>query len=191
MSLIEIILLSIWLSMDAFAVCLSNGLVYKWFSRKNIITSVLTFWLFHFWMIIIWFFIGNLFIHFISNIDHRIALILLIYVWWWMIFDFIKSYKNKDTKYKNTSKTFNTKTLLLQSLAVSVDAIAVWLSFSALNGIKIRENCIIISITCIIFCLLWFLIGKKFWKILKHRSLLLWWTILIWIWIKVFLEHML
>lgn len=192
MSIVEILILAVWLSMDVFAVCMSNGLVYKWltFMKKSIM--VITFWLFHFWMPLIWYFAWWTFMHLISKYDHWVALWLLLFVWWEMIIDFIKGYKQyKKNKWKTelSDKDFTIRTLILQWFAVSVDAIAVWLSFSAMN-IWIWTVSVIIALVSMVFCVLWFRIGKKFGLILKHRSQLFGWLVLIWIWIKVFLEHM-
>lgn len=192
MTLIELILLSIWLSMDVFAVCMSDSMSYTWFSKNEKLKTTLTFWFFHFAMLTIGFFVWNFFMHYISKYDHRIALILLLYVWWEMTFDFIKEYREyKKNKWKTQiqKKEFSTKTLLIQWLAVSIDAIAVWLSLSAIN-VNIWTSAICVYVISMIFCILWFFLWKKLWLILKHRSQLIWGLILIWIWIKIFLEHM-
>ena len=136
MSIVEILLLAVWLSMDVFAVCMSNGLVYRGLTFMKKLIMVITFWIFHFWMPIIWYFAWGTFMHLISKYDHWVVLWLLLFVWWEMVVDFVKSYKQyKKDKWNRelSDKDFTIKTLILQWFAVSVDAIAVGLSFSALN----------------------------------------------------------
>lgn len=188
----ELLILSIWLSMDVFAISISNWLTYLWLNLKKKILITIVFWIFHFLMLYFWFIAWDLVIQFISKFDHWIALWLLLYVWWEMIFDFIKDYKEyKKEKWEKVQKKieFTTKTLFLQWLAVSVDAIAVWLSLSTTN-IHILSAASCVWIVSMLFCMFWFFIWKKLWSILKHWAQLLWWIILIWIWIKIFLEHM-
>ncbi len=192
MTFFELVILSVWLSMDVFAVSMSNGLSYTGLDLKKKAVIILVFWLFHFWMLSLWFLAGDLVIQFIARFDHRLALILLLYVWWEMIIDFVKDYKEYKISKWNIQKKdnkFTIKDLFLQALAVSIDAIAVWLSLSAMS-LNIRSAATCVGLISIVFCILWFWIWKKFWIILKHRSQLLWWLILIWIWVKIFLEHM-
>lgn len=192
MTFFELVILSVWLSMDVFAVSMSNGLSYTGLDLKKKAVIILVFWLFHFWMLSLWFLAGDLVIQFIARFDHRLALILLLYVWWEMIIDFVKDYKEYKISKWNIQKKdnkFTIKDLFLQALAVSIDAIAVWLSLSATN-INILSAATCVGLVSIAFCILWFFIGKKFWLILKHWSQLLWGLILIWIWVKIFLEHM-
>lgn len=192
MTFFELVILSVWLSMDVFAVSMSNGLSYTGLDLKKKAVIILVFWLFHFWMLSLWFLAGDLVIQFIARFDHRIALILLLYVWWEMIIDFVKDYKEYKISKWNIQKKdnkFTIKDLFLQALAVSIDAIAVWLSLSTTN-INILSAATCVGLVSIAFCILWFFIGKKFWLILKHWSQLLWGLILIWIWVKIFLEHM-
>lgn len=192
MTFFELVILSVWLSMDVFAVSMSNGLSYTGLDLKKKAVIILVFWLFHFWMLSLWFLAGDLVIQFISRFDHRLALILLLYVWWEMIIDFVKDYKEYKISKWNIQKKdnkFTIKDLFLQALAVSIDAIAVWLSLSAMS-LNIRSAATCVGLISIVFCILWFWIWKKFWIILKHRSQLLWGLILIWIWVKIFLEHM-
>lgn len=190
MNIIDIVLLSVWLSMDAFAVCITDGLVYKNLNLKNKFIIILVFGIFHFIMPLLWFYTWNYLIHFISKFDHWIALILLLYVWWEMIFDFAKDVKQRKKEEKNIMKLkdFTSKTLFFQSIAVSIDAIAVWLSFSIID-FNIWNASILIALVCMLFCSLWFFIWKKFWIFFKHWSLLFWWLILVWIWVKIFIEH--
>ena len=175
--------------MDVFSVSISNSLTYKDITKRKILIVAIVFATFHGIMPIVGYFLWSLFMSLISSIDHWVAFALLAYVGWEMIVDFIKTRKNKSIN--QAENILDSKTIFIQWLAVSIDAIAVWLSFSTLDDINIRFASWVIAVFCILFSLWWFLIWKKIWLIFKDYAQLIWWLILIWIGIKILLEHLL
>ena len=165
METLTLFLIALGLSMDAFAVSVSNGLCFKNFKKSQAFISSISFGIFQGLMPTIGFFAGTLFFDVISKLDHWIALILLGYIGTNMIIDSIKELKLKNA-ISEDSKEYTLKTLFLQSIATSIDALAVGISFAALN-INIRTAALFICIVTFVCCIIGSLIGKKFGHLLQ------------------------
>lgn len=124
MSVIEIVLLAISLSMDAFAVALCKGLALKKINLKSCVTVGLWFGAFQGLMPFLGFFLGSTFADKITSIDHWIAFILLTLIGGNMI----KESFDKCEECKDSSLGF--KTMLVMAIATSIDALAVGVSFA-------------------------------------------------------------
>ncbi|MEF9919481.1 manganese efflux pump MntP [Anaerorhabdus sp.] len=184
MDIITLFLLALGLSMDAFAVSITNGMVYSNYTKKDVILAALTFGLFQGIMPILGFYAGRQFSDLIQNLDHWIALILLGYIGGKMIWDAFHEEASCDG-----CKLFSKKDLLVQGLATSIDAMAVGISF-ALFDIQIYTSAMIITLVTIAMCLFGALLGKKVGEIIKSKSLFLGGVILVFIGLKIFIEHM-
>lgn len=187
MELFTLFLIALGLSMDAFAVSISNGLFYKNFKKSHMFLSSLTFGIFQGIMPAIGFFAGNMFFDFISSYDHWIAFVLLGFIGFNMILDAVRELKNTE-KDNLPKKEYSTKIMLLQGVATSVDALAVGISFVAL-----KTNILIASLTiCLItfvVCLIGNYIGKKFGHLLEEKAKIFGGAILILIGLKILIEH--
>lgn len=124
MSIIEIILLAVSLSMDAFAVALCKGLAIKKINLKSCAIVGLWFGAFQGLMPLIGYLLGSTFADKITSIDHWIAFILLALIGGNMI----KEALEKDEEKVNDSLGF--KTMLVMAIATSIDALAVGVSFA-------------------------------------------------------------
>jgi len=188
METFTLFLIALGLSMDAFAVSVSNGLYYKNFTKTQAILSSFMFGIFQGIMPTIGYFAGSLFFNAISKIDHWIALILLGYIGINMIIDAIKDIKSKNTETNSASCNYNIKTLLLQAVATSIDALAVGISFAALKISIITAATFICAITfsC---CIIGSIIGKKFGHLLQEKAKIFGGIILVIIGLKIFIEH--
>lgn len=124
MSIVEIILLAISLSMDAFAVALCKGLALKKINLKSCAIVGLWFGAFQGLMPLIGYLLGSTFADKITSIDHWIAFILLAIIGGNMI----KEALEKDEEKVNDSLGF--KTMLIMAIATSIDALAVGVSFA-------------------------------------------------------------
>ena len=180
--------LTVYGSKIAFAVSVSNGLFYKNFRKTHMFLSSLTFGLFQGLMPAIGFLAGNMFFNFISTFDHWIALILLGFIGGNMIKDAIDELKEKD-KLNTEEKEYDIKTMLLQGVATSIDALAVGISFAALNTNILTASLLICGVTFGV-CLIGNYIGKNFGHLLKEKAKIFGGVILIFIGIKIFIEHM-
>lgn len=184
MDLITLMLLALGLSMDAFAVSITNGMVYSNYTKKDVILAALTFGVFQGVMPIIGFFAGKQFSGLIQNLDHWIALILLGYIGGKMIWD---AFHEEESC--NGCKVFRIKDLFMQGIATSIDAMAVGISLTFFE-INIFSTALIIGITTLVCCLFGALLGKKVGEMIKTKSLFLGGLILVLIGLKIFIEHM-
>lgn len=187
METLTLFLIALGLSMDAFAVSVSNGLCFKNFRKSQAFISSLTFGIFQGLMPTIGFFAGTLFFDTISKLDHWISLILLGYIGFNMIIDAIRELKQKNTQ-KLEPKNYSIKTMLLQAVATSIDALAVGISFAALK-ISILTAASFICVITFVCCLIGSLIGKKFGHLLQEKAKIFGGIILIFIGLKIFIEH--
>ena len=184
MAITELILIALGLSMDAAAVSISNSLCINKISIKHILKMALIFALFQGIMPLIGYFTANAFETIIEQYDHWIAFILLSIIGGKMIHEAIKS--NIDQECSLFSLTL--KLLLVQAIATSIDALAVGVSFSALN-VDIYYAISIISIITFISCTIAILISKRFGNLLGKRAGVVGGIILIAIGLKIFIEH--
>lgn len=184
MSWFEIFLIGIGLSMDAFAVSITNGLSCTNLKRSQTLWIAVCFGGFQGLMPTLGFFLGKAFESYISALDHWIALVLLGYIGGKMIFDALTD-KAEEKSYKLTARL-----LLMQGVATSIDALAVGVSFAALPDVQILPAAGMITAVTFIFSLVGVLFGKKVGQKLGNHAQLVGGLILVGIGIKIFVEHM-
>ncbi len=124
MSIFEIILLAVSLSMDAFAVALCKGLALKKLDIRSCLIVGGWFGAFQGLMPLIGYLLGSTFADKITSIDHWIAFVLLAIIGGNMI----KEAFDKDEERVNCS--LGVKTMLVMAIATSIDALAVGVSFA-------------------------------------------------------------
>ena len=185
MNFFEIMLTAIGLAMDAFAVSVTDGLCCKNLQKKQFFAIGLCFGILQGLMPTIGFFLGQAFVSYITIIDHYIALILLSYIGGKMIFDAISESKKNKLEFYD----LNFKTIFMQGIATSIDALAIGVSFSALANIKIIPVAFeIMLITCIL-SMIGICFGKNLGKKFGSYALFAGGLILIFLGIKIFVEH--
>lgn len=189
MGIMTLFFLSIGLSMDACAVSISNGMCFTNIHKKQIIYTAFAFGLFQALMPVIGYMVGQTFSELISYLDHWIALFLLGFIGSKMIVDAAKELKYPEACL-SSNKTLTSKTLLLQAIATSIDALAVGISFAVMQ-INILFAALSIGITTFICSISGSYLGKKFGRMFKQKAEFLGGAILIFIGFKIFLEHML
>ncbi len=128
--LLSVILSGISLAMDAFAVSICDGMVYRNLNKRKGVTIPLTFGFFQALMPIIGFYVGMLFLEQIEAFDHWIAFALLLFIGGKMIFDGIKELRSTEEEIK--PKQFSYVEVLVQGVATSIDALAVGFSLNAM-----------------------------------------------------------
>lgn len=185
MSIIEILLIGIGLSMDASCVSMSNGMCFKETKLKRALAIGVAFGLFQGLMPLIGYYVGSLCSAQISAFDHWIALVLLVIIGGKMIYDAIKNDGDDSCATK-----FTVKLLLVQAIATSIDALAIGVSFAALRDINIYVAVSIIALTTFVFSVCAVYIGKKIGTKLNSKAEIFGGTILILIGLKIFIEHM-
>ena len=168
--------------MDSFSVSIANGLATKTFKISKALTIALFFGFFQGLMPIFGWLAGESIADYISAFDHWVAFGLLTIIGVKMIYESITNKPN------NFLRAYTIKVILILSIATSIDALAVGLSFSFLN-ISIFFPAIIIGVITFLLSFLGVYVGRRFGKILKNRIEILGGLILIIIGLKILLEH--
>jgi putative Mn2+ efflux pump MntP len=184
MSFISIFLIALALSMDAFSVAMAIGAAGRGHSSLAVIRLATAFGVFQFVMPILGWLLGKTVVSYISDYDHWIAFALLVIVGLRMI----KEYFDKDEKERTKDPTKGWSLLIL-SIATSIDALAVGVSF-AFFDINIYYASAVIGVVCFIITALGMIFGKALSRILGKKAVLLGGIILIAIGIKIVVEHM-
>ena len=192
MGIIELLLIAVGLSMDAFAVSIGNGLSMKKSTPKAALAIALSFGLFQAGMPLAGYFLGSAFENVIKEFDHFIALIFLGFIGGKMIFDGIKELRAKKRGEEEEEKPFKLSfgTLMIQAIATSIDALIVGVSFAALPDVNIWAAVMLIGLTTFNISLVGVFFGKKFGQLLGSKAEVLGGIILVGIGLKVFIEHM-
>lgn len=195
MGFAELLLLSVGLSMDAFAVSIGNGLSMKKNDPKAALAIALSFGVFQALMPTAGYFLGSAFETLISRFDHYIALIFLGFIGGKMIFDGIKELRESKKECAESGekeeKPFKLSfgTLMIQSVATSIDALIVGVSFAALPNVNIWTAVVLIGVITFAISLVGVFSGKKFGQLLGSRAEVFGGLILVGIGLKVFIEH--
>ena len=185
MSFIELLLIAIGLSMDAFSVSICKGLTTKRFSWRMALVCGLWFGFFQALMPIIGYFLGSQFARFIESVDHWIAFGLLALIGANMIREAVSDEK-EDGK-DNGALDF--KTMLLLAIATSIDALAVGVSFACIQ-VKLWSSVLIIGITTFLFSVVGVKIGNVFGSKYEKSAGIIGGIMLILIGLKILLEHL-
>lgn len=185
MTLLEIILIGIGLSMDAFAVSVSDGLSCARIRRGQVLAIAVCFGGFQGLMPTIGYLLGRTFAKYISAFDHWIALILLAWIGGKMIWD---AFHEDDAA--ETGLVLTPRLLLIQGVATSIDALAVGVSFAALPDVRIAPAAVLIACVTFGFSVIGTVFGKRLGAHLGTRAQLVGGIILVCIGVKIFVEHM-
>ena len=186
MGIVEIFLIGVGLSMDAFAAAVCKGLNMRKVNKKHCLIIALFFGGFQALMPLVGWFLGKQFERYITSVDHWIAFVLLAFLGGKMIFEAIK--EKEDDEVKMDGK-LDVKELLLLAIATSIDALAVGITFAFLK-VNIFETIAIIGCTTFVIAAAGVFIGNIFGSRYKKKAELFGGAILILIGLKILLEHL-
>lgn len=187
MTIWELLLTAIALSMDAFAVAVSKGLATQRLNKKHMLIVGAWFGGFQALMPLIGWLIASKFSKYITRYDHWIAFALLAAIGINMIREALK----KDDE-ETASASFGFRTMLIMALATSIDALAIGVSFAFLGVSSSR----IIPYVCCIGAVTFLLsaagvkIGSVFGAKYKAKAEIAGGIILIALGIKILIEHL-
>ena len=187
MGLLTTLLTGFALAMDAFAVSVTKGMTLRKITPFISFKIAFSFGLFQGLMPFIGWFIGIRFQSYITAVDHWIALFLLSFIGLKMIFEAYEDSKNPELTVTCDDELDNTELIIL-SIATSIDALAVGVSFAFLN-VHIIPLCLSIGIITFVLCFLGVMIGKILGPIFKNSSQIIGGIILILIGINILNEH--
>ncbi len=183
MGLIELFLIAVGLSMDAFAVSVCKGLAMPKCTFKKAAIVGLWFGGFQALMPAIGYVLGAQFQETIASIDHWIAFVLLALIGGNMIHEAL------DNDEEEADASLDVKTMFLLAVATSIDALAIGITFAFLKVNIIPAVCFIGIVTFII-SFAGVKIGNVFGARYKNKSEIVGGVILILLGLKILLEHL-
>ena len=146
---IELLLIGVGLSMDAFAVSICKGLAMRRVNKKQAFVIGLFFGGFQALMPFIGWALGTQFESYITSIDHWIAFVLLAFIGGKMIAEAVRS-EDENVEIDKMDPPLDLKEMFVLAVATSIDALAVGITFAFLNY-PIGEAVTIIGLTT--FCI--------------------------------------
>lgn len=183
MGLIELFLIAVGLSMDAFAVSVCKGLAMPKCTFKKAAIVGLWFGGFQALMPAIGYVLGAQFQEAIASIDHWIAFVLLALIGGNMIHEAL------DNDEEEADASLDVKTMFLLAVATSIDALAIGITFVFLKVSIIPAVCFIGIVTFII-SFAGVKIGNVFGARYKNKAEIVGGVILILLGLKILLEHL-
>ena len=183
MSVGELFILAVGLSMDAFAVAVCKGLAMERISLKNAGIVGLWFGGFQALMPLIGYFLGYSFSGAIQSVDHWIAFALLGLIG----LNMIKESRSDECVTASASLSF--KVMLTMAVATSIDALAVGITFAFLTVDIVSAVCLI-GITTFVLSMIGVKVGSVFGARYKSKAELAGGVILVFLGMKILIEHL-
>ena len=180
MSIFDLFILAVGLSMDAFAVSVCKGLSLGKIKPKHMCIAGAWFGGFQALMPLIGYFLGSFFAEMIEKYDHWVAFVLLAIIGGNMI----KESFDKDEK---VDSSMDVKSMLLLAIATSIDALAVGVTFAFLQ-VQIVPAVSFIGVITFILSAVGVKIGSLFGTKYKSKAELFGGIVLVLIGIKILLE---
>jgi len=187
MSVLELFLIVIGLSMDAFAVAIGQGLCMPKLNWRHAAVIALFFGGFQALMPLIGWVLGSQFSSYIQSVDHWVAFILLGLIGGNMVREAL-SPEEEETACAIAAK-LDYKKLFLMAVATSIDALAVGVTFAFLQ-VPILPAISIIGCTTFVLSVVGVAVGNFFGARYKKRAELSGGIILILLGTKILLEHL-
>lgn len=184
MGFLELLLLGVGLSMDAFAVSVCKGLAMKKATLKAELTCGVWFGGFQALMPLIGFFLGSLFAEAIQAFDHWIAFGLLAVIGGNMLKEALGGEE------ETADADLSVKTMFLMAVATSIDALAVGISLAMAGDVNIWTAISLIGVTTFTLSAIGVAVGNIFGSRYEKKAEIAGGVILILLGIKILLEHL-
>ena len=187
MSIVELFLIGVGLSMDAFAVAVCQGLCMPKLNLRQGGVIALYFGGFQALMPLIGWFLGSQFAGYIQSFDHWVAFVLLALIGGNMVREAL-SPEEEETSCAVNSK-LDHKKLFMMAVATSIDALAIGVAFAFMDVLILPA---VSLIGCTTFCLslVGVVVGNFFGSRYKKRAELTGGVILVLLGVKILLEHL-
>ncbi len=186
MSFIEIVLIGVGLSMDAFAVSVCKGMQMRRLHLLRMLLIAVFFGGFQAIMPTIGWILGSTFADRIAKIDHWIAFILLGFIGLKMIYDAVT--EEPEVEEKN-DPPLPLSELLMLAIATSIDALAVGVTFSFLH-VEIVNAVMIIGVTTFVLSALGVVLGFLTGGLLRDKAQIAGGVILVVLGIRILVSHL-
>ena len=183
MSLWELLVIAVGLSMDAFAVSVCKGLSVQKVKPKHYLIVAAYFGGFQALMPLLGYLLGVRFEAMVANVDHWIVFVLLGLIGANMV-------RESRAGEEKLDDSFTVSTMLILAVATSIDALAIGVTFAFL-GVNIVEAIILIGITTGIISGVGLKIGNVFGSRYKSKAEMAGGIVLILMGIKILVQHLL
>ena len=187
MGFIELFLIGVGLSMDAFAVSICKGLGMSRLNMRQAAVISLFFGGFQALMPLIGWALGSQLTDFITPIDHWIAFGLLAFVGGKMLWDAFR--EDDEDEGSQTDEKLDLKELLMLAIATSIDAFAVGITFAFLQA-AIVPSITVIGLTTFVISFAGVAVGHFFGARFEKPATIVGGVVLILIGVKILLEHL-
>ena len=188
MTLFELFVIAVGLSMDAFAVAICKGLSVKTLKLRHMLIVGLYFGAFQGLMPLAGYFLGKQFQNYIIAFDHWIAFVLLCIIGGNMIREAIKG-DDCDCGC-DCDCSFGVRAMLPMAIATSIDALAVGVTFGLMPDVKISFAVLFIGVITFVLSAIGVKIGNVFGAKFKSKAELAGGIILIFMGVKILVEHL-
>ncbi len=184
MSLIELFITALGLSMDAFAVAICKGLATQSLKKRHMLAAGIWFGGFQGLMPLIGYLLGSVFSKYVFEFDHWIAFVLLGLIGVNMIRE------SFSCEQEATDASFGIKTMFVMAVATSIDALAVGVSFAVMPDVNIWYAVLFIAVITFVLSALGVKIGNVFGAKFKNKAEFCGGAILIIMGSKILIEHL-
>ena len=185
MSTLELFIIAVGLSMDAFAVAICKGLSVKQLKPNHMLIVGLYFGAFQGLMPLAGYFLGKQFEAYITKFDHWIAFVLLAFIGGKMLIEAFEEEKEE------CCDKFSIAELFVLSIATSIDALAVGITFALIApSVGIGISVALIGVITFTLSLVGVIIGNKFGAKYKKLAEIAGGAILCLMGLKILLEHL-
>ena len=184
MTFYALFLIGLSLSMDAFAISVTNGIAYPNDKRQTFISAA-SFGLAQAAMPVLGYLMGSSVSNLIEAYDHWVAFLLLALIGGKMLFDGLRALIHNTHP---EARPLTVKLLFAQALATSIDALAVGISFAALK-VSILPAAAIIGCTTFLCCIIGGSLGQRCGRLMQRYAILAGGVILVVLGFKILIEH--
>lgn len=182
MSYLELFIIAVGLSMDAFAVSIAKGLSVCRIAPRHSLCVGSWFGGFQALMPLVGFYLGVTFSRFVTSVDHWIAFFLLGFIGMNMIRE---SFSREEVA---PDPDFSVRTMFIMAVATSIDALAVGISFAVLS-VDIWSAVAIIGATTFLLSIVGLKIGNIFGCRYKTKAEFFGGAVLLLLGVKILVEH--
>lgn len=182
MSIMELFIIAVGLSMDAFAVSVCKGLSVPRAKKSHLFITGFYFGGFQALMPLLGYLLGINFRDMITSVDHWIAFILLVFIG-------INMIREAREETEELDASFSVKAMLPLAIATSIDALAIGITFAFLR-VDIIPAVAVIGITTFLLSIAGIKIGNVFGAKYKSYAEIVGGIVLILLGLKILLEHL-
>ena len=186
MQLIDVIIIGISLSMDAFAVAICAGLRMRKIDYREAVVIALFFGGFQLLMPLLGWALGKQFERYITSVDHWIAFALLLYIGGKMIWEALRPQEEEACPVDGKP---DYRELLMMAIATSIDALAVGITFAFLQT-PILPAVTLIGVVTFTLSFIGVVLGHRFGTRFKTGAEIGGGVVLVLIGLKILLEHL-